>query len=56
MQQAQLQPLRGEVRFEHREGVGSHRAIALPAERTHLTRRDLSHLFDSARFTAIGNP
>ncbi|MCT7971888.1 hypothetical protein [Laspinema olomoucense] len=52
----QRQLLRGEVRFDNGEWVGSNGAIALPLELAHLTIRDLSHPYYGAEFTVIGNP
>ncbi len=56
LRRAQLQLLRGEVRFEGGQLVGSNGSVALPPELSHLTRMDLSHPYFWAGFTAIGNP
>lgn len=56
LRRTQLQLLRGEVRFENGELVGSNGAIALPPELSHLNTMDLSHPYYWAGFTAIGNP
>ncbi|WP_261248759.1 CHAT domain-containing protein [Laspinema olomoucense] len=56
LRRAQLQLLRGEVRFEGGQLVGSDAAIALPKELEHLNGMDLSHPYYWSGFITIGNP
>ncbi|MCT7965325.1 CHAT domain-containing protein [Laspinema sp. D1] len=56
LRRAQLQLLRGEVRFEGGQLVGSDAAIALPKELEHLNGMDLSHPYYWSGFITIGSP
>lgn len=56
LRRAQLQLLRGEVRFENGQLVGSDGAIVLPPELSHLQSIDLSHPYYWSGFITIGTP
>jgi CHAT domain-containing protein len=56
LRRAQLQLLRGEVRFEGGQLMGSNGAISLPKELEHLNGMDLSHPYYWAGFITIGSP
>ncbi|WP_254564689.1 CHAT domain-containing protein [Oscillatoria sp. HE19RPO] len=56
LRRAQLQLLRGEVRFEGGQLVGSNGAISLPKELEHLNGMDLSHPYYWSGFITIGSP
>ncbi|MGL5195897.1 MAG: CHAT domain-containing protein, partial [Chroococcales cyanobacterium] len=53
---AQLEMLRGNVRLEPGQLIGSNGAIALPKELADLTITDFSHPYYWAGFITIGNP
>ena len=56
LRRAQVEMLRGNVRFEGGKLVGSNQAIALPKELEHLNGMNLSHPYYWAGFITIGSP
>ncbi|MFW5667288.1 MAG: CHAT domain-containing protein, partial [Coleofasciculus sp.] len=56
LRQAQLAMIRGEVRLEDGQLLGSGESIALPPELAEIGDKDLSHPYFWSAFTMIGSP
>ncbi|EDX77487.1 haemagglutination activity domain protein [Coleofasciculus chthonoplastes PCC 7420] len=56
LRQAQLAMIRGEVRLENGQLLGSGESIALPPELAEIGDKDLSHPYFWSAFTMIGSP